>query len=1048
MREFYRSENGSNTNAFRLSVDGKLPDVIRNWNIADDLVWWSKSYEQVFGQTTTNISAELCWFANIHPSDRKRVIASLEDAFNSQQAEWSAFYRIKKANQSYLDIEDQAFINYRDGKPVQLVGFMKVIHPTQADKIVEMRQLASIALEASDSASFSLLLENNSLFYSRSFSQMLTGESDYPATRQIFIEHIHPDDIYIRQEAYKLAEISGVLTYEARFVWKDGSVHWIKILAKYVYDTAGKALNITGIATDVTEQIERKIELDMAQEKFSFAFENAPVGMAFTDKDGMIRRINDSFAKLLGESSKELIGRSFEEFTVSNDLEGSRKTFKDLISDKLKHLTKEKRLLRRDGKEQWARITTNSFESEGQEKVLSIAYDINNEIQAIAQQKRLLSIIERSADVISVFDDEGKFTYINEIGKKLLDISDLGGLSISDIFSSEDAYKLKREIIGSQQGDRSWTGRQQYKNKKTSENIDVMTHVFVLEDTFTGLSAGYASIGRDIRAELAAEKKLRESEALFRNITDASTAALWITDANGSLTYISKTWIQWTGVPLEMQLGQGWMNCIAGEDIENVTAAFWKDFNSRSLNDMQFCVVHVNNTVRCVVSKGLPQYGDNQEFTGYIGAILDITELVEAQKKQEKAQIIMKASEKKFRDLIEQSPVACALYLGRDLIIEFTNEAMIKIWGKGNTVQGKKLIDALPELEGQPYPQILTGVYDSGRAYHAHSTPADVAVNGVLSSFYFDVSYTPLFDEDKQVYGILEMAVDVTERVMALHELQRSEQLYRELSFELETRVQIRTKELGRVNRDLISSNQSLEQFAYAASHDLQEPLRKVVSFGTRLASRYDNQLDEDGKYLLSRMQDAAERMSLMISDLLTFSRLQVNHKVFAEVDLNRVFASVLSDLEIVIEEKKAVFDIKPLDTVWGDASQLTQLLLNLISNALKYQPAGQIPHISVSTSKADPSEINRTVLAGHPYLKIQVKDNGIGFDQKYAERIFQMFQRLHGKSEYSGSGIGLALCNKVVQNHYGLLTAESEKGRGSCFNVYLPAPATILIKI
>ncbi|TDE16333.1 PAS domain S-box protein [Dyadobacter psychrotolerans] len=1044
MREFYSLKNNSNNTALDLSVDGNLPDVIRNWNVPDDQVWWSRSYEQVFGQMATSSNSEQSWFENIHPDDKQRVIDSVSAAFNMRQVEWSSFYKLKKADNSYLDIQDQAFINYQDNIPIQLVGFIKVNKSVPETKVVEMQQITSMVLEASESASFSLVLENNSLVYSPGFSKVLTGDNNYPATRQIFLEHIHPDDISIRQEAYRLAEISGILTYEARFIWKDGSVHWIKILARYVYDTTGKAVSITGIATDVTEQIERKIELDLAREKFSFAFENAPVGMLFTDDNGVIHRINDRFAKLLGETREELVGRSFDEFTFSSDLEESRRIFRDLIGGKLRHLTKEKRFLRKDQKEQWARITTNSFESEGQEKVLSIAYDINNEIQAIAQQKRLLSIIDHSTDVISVFDDEGKFTYINKIGKKLLDINDIEEITISDIFSSDYLFKLKRETLSLYKGDRNWTGRQLYKNQKTGELIDVMTYVFVLEDRFTGLPAGYASIGRDIRAELDAEKKLRDSERLFRNITDASTAALWMTDENGSLTYISKTWMEWTGVSLESHLGNGWLNYVASEDFENVTASFRKDFTSRSFHDMQFCISHVDKTVRCVVCKGAPQYNDDQKFTGYIGAILDITELVEAQKQQEQAQIAIKASEKKFRSLIEQSPVACALYLGPEQFIEFTNEAMIKIWGKGNMVQGKKLIEVLPELVDQPYPQILKNVYDSGKAYHAHSAPADVAVNGVVSTYYFDVSYTPLFDGDNIVYGILEMAVDVTERVLALHELQRSEQQYRDLSGELEARVQARTKELNLANRDLISSNQSLEQFAYAASHDLQEPLRKVVSFGTRFASRYEQQLDDDGKYLLSRMQDAAERMSLMISDLLSFSRLQVNHKVFAEVDLNRIIASVLSDLEIVIEEKRAVFDIKLLDPVWGDTSQLTQLFLNLVSNALKYQPAGQIPYISVSTTKVDPSEINQTVLAGHPYLRIQVKDNGIGFDQKHADRIFQMFQRLHGKSEYSGSGIGLALCNKVVQNHYGLLTAESEIGQGSCFSVYLPAPVTI----
>ena len=366
---------------------------------------------------------------------------------------------------------------------------------------------------------------------------------------------------------------------------------------------------------------------------------------------------------------------------------------------------------------------------------------------------------------------------------------------------------------------------------------------------------------------------------------------------------------------------------------------------------------------------------------------------------------------------------------------------MIKLWGKGDTVQGKKLRDALPELQGQPYLEILDDVYHSGKSYHSQSAPADLVVDGIKSTYYFDFSYTPLFDADNTVYGILEMAVEVTERVMALHQIQRSEQLYRELAMELETKVEARTQELSLANRELISSNQSLEQFAYAAGHDLQEPLRKVVSFGTRLVSTSD-QLDDKSKHLLTRMQDAAERMQLMISDLLTFSRLKANHKSFASVDLNQVVNSVLSDLEISIEEKNAIVDITPLDIVWGDVSQLTQLLLNLISNALKYQPAGQVPHITISTGLVDVSELDKTILlAGHSYLKIQVQDNGIGFDQKNVHRIFQMFQRLHGKSEYQGSGIGLALCNKVVQNHYGFLTAESEIGKGSCFIAYLPRP-------
>ena len=288
MREFHSSDSELNKTPFNTPVHEVLPDVIRNWSIPDDEIWWSQSYQQVFGKAGLFSNSGKSWFDHIHPDDKSRVRASLMKTFDFQQAEWTATYKMKNADNSFLDIQEMAHISYRDNKPAQLTGFMKVSQSATASTLTEMRQIASIALEASGSGSFTLVLENNSLVYSPSFSGILTGVNNYPATRQIFMEHIHPDDIAIRQDAYRVGEISGILTYEARFVWKDGTVHWIKVLAKYIYNTLGKPISITGVATDISEQVEKKRALELAQEKFSFAFENAPVGMAFIDSDGVI----------------------------------------------------------------------------------------------------------------------------------------------------------------------------------------------------------------------------------------------------------------------------------------------------------------------------------------------------------------------------------------------------------------------------------------------------------------------------------------------------------------------------------------------------------------------------------------------------------------------------------------------------------------------------------------------------------------------------------------------------------------------------------------
>ncbi|AQG79016.1 hypothetical protein AWR27_06560 [Spirosoma montaniterrae] len=243
---------------------------------------------------------------------------------------------------------------------------------------------------------------------------------------------------------------------------------------------------------------------------------------------------------------------------------------------------------------------------------------------------------------------------------------------------------------------------------------------------------------------------------------------------------------------------------------------------------------------------------------------------------------------------------------------------------------------------------------------------------------------------------------------------------------------------------DLQRSNASLEQFAYVASHDLQEPLRKIQSFGAILIDQYSHSLSEDGVDILRRMQSAANRMSLLTRDLLTFSRLASQQEPFQPVDLQVLVTEVLTDLEITIQEKKARVIIgadSPLPTLAGNVFQLRQLFQNLISNALKFSKPGLPPQVTVSTRIVEASyvPIPPHSRANKTWATIAISDNGIGFAPEFQERIFQLFERLHGRSEYAGTGIGLAICRKVAENHGGTITAQSQPGQGATFTVYLP---------
>ncbi|HVG41258.1 MAG TPA: ATP-binding protein, partial [Chitinophagaceae bacterium] len=241
---------------------------------------------------------------------------------------------------------------------------------------------------------------------------------------------------------------------------------------------------------------------------------------------------------------------------------------------------------------------------------------------------------------------------------------------------------------------------------------------------------------------------------------------------------------------------------------------------------------------------------------------------------------------------------------------------------------------------------------------------------------------------------------------------------------------------------ELEQVNKNLEEFAYAASHDLKEPIRKIHFFADRLKSQYGNLLPADGTKTFDRLQHATERMRMLVDDLLEFSHLDLKSGLFETIDLNDKLRLVQGDLELAISEKKAIIHVDKLPKVQGNRRQLQQLFQNLVANALKYSKTDVSPTITINATIVKGNDIGLVIpldAQGKNYHKIQVADNGIGFEQENAERIFQVFQRLHGKQEYSGSGIGLAIVKKVIDNHNGYIVAEGVPNEGATFSVFLP---------
>ncbi len=252
--------------------------------------------------------------------------------------------------------------------------------------------------------------------------------------------------------------------------------------------------------------------------------------------------------------------------------------------------------------------------------------------------------------------------------------------------------------------------------------------------------------------------------------------------------------------------------------------------------------------------------------------------------------------------------------------------------------------------------------------------------------------------------------------------------------------------ELQQTVKALERSNTNLEDFAHAASHDMKEPIRKILTYTDKLRNDLGTRMTESESRMCERVIKSAERMQILVDDLLEFSHVSVQPQQLETVDLNEKTERVLSDLELAIEEKKAQVTVHPMPTIRGNRRQLQQLFHNLIGNALKYSRHDVPPRIIISSKIVNGSEVPlnfRPKEVNNRFHLIEVSDNGIGFDQKYADQIFKMFQRLHGRSEYSGTGVGLSIVRKVVQNHHGYIWAESEPGKGATFKVLLPVNHT-----
>jgi two-component system, LuxR family, sensor kinase FixL len=394
------------------------------------------------------------------------------------------------------------------------------------------------------------------------------------------------------------------------------------------------------------------------------------------------------------------------------------------------------------------------------------------------------------------------------------------------------------------------------------------------------------------------------------------------------------------------------------------------------------------------------QLEDRKIFTGIVH---DITEL-------KKAEVALKESEHRINSIISTA-VDGIITISERGIIEMMNPAALKIFRYENSEEllGKNISVLMPEPDKSQHDGYLENYHKTGQKKIIGIGREVTGLRKDGTIFPFTLSVSEMNIDGKRSYN--GFVHDITQQKLA-------------------------EEQLRRYASELQRSNFELQDFAYVSSHDLQEPLRKIQAFGDRLKSKEAENLSDQGKDYIDRMLNAAVRMQNLINDLLDYSRVTSKAQPFVKTDLNVILNEVLSDLEITIEKTKAKIEREPLPVIEADQTQIRQLFQNLIANAIKFSKEGEVPWLKIYAKKTQ-RKAHLTATPGDESIEIYFEDQGIGFDEKYLDRIFNIFQRLEGQ-KYEGSGIGLAICRKISIRHGGDITAKSKPGEGTIFIVTL----------
>jgi PAS domain S-box-containing protein len=816
-----------------------------------------------------------------------------------------------------------------------------------------------------------------------------------------------------------------------------------KIYVTFVY---APLKNITGEVTkiaiwvlDNTPQVKARLKIEEADKRFRNTVKQAPVGITILrGSNFMVEMANEAYLKLVDKKENTFVGKPL--FDSLPEVEETVSSFlKNVIKTGIPFHGNEIPIpINRYGK-----LETSFFDF--------LYYPLKEEDGTISGIIVTVTEVSEKVEARKIIEQN------EERLKIIVDASELGTWELN-VKTREPIYSQRYlEIVGGYKEETQLTHEQllkhlhpddmhirnkAFKDALTSGYLNYEARMIWIDQSIHWMEGKgklfYDAennpeklIGtvRDITDEKKHQQELEESEKRFRSLTESIPQLIWETDEKGNALFASGKWFEYTGIHPAGEVE--WKAMIHPDDYDENTRV-WT--HSLATGEAYRCDVRVrryDGKYRWHAVIGEPVYDKDNKIIKWVGAFTDIhnekafTHELEQQvtartKELNQMNESLQKSEERYHLMVEEVQDYAILYLSHNGTVENWNLGAEKIKGyKAEEIIGKNFSEFYTESDRENnLPQKLLNVaIEKGKA-----TQEGWRVRKDGSHFWASVVITAVHNKKNQVIGFSKVTHDLSEKKKA------------------DDRLKQNALELEQKNIELEKMNQELQSFAYISSHDLQEPLRKIQTFATQIIERESQNLSDYGKDKFQRMQNAAKRMQTLINDLLSYSRTNVQERVFEKTNLSKIIDEVRDDLKEEIEQKHARIESTENCEANIIPFQFRQLLYNLVSNSLKFSKAETPIVVKINSEIVKGSDLNNKKLEDKTvYCHIKIEDNGIGFEQQYSAKIFEVFQRLHGKLEYTGTGIGLAIVKKIVDNHNGIITATGELNKGATFDIYIP---------